>query len=400
MRIYARHPWLVEVTCVLVAAVSAVVNALQDWPVGPEERRIGVVVAVASALAAGLVPRLPLAGTIVQSGLILVAGIVSPYANPALVLALVSLGVLAHRAGWVPTVAGAACVYAALVVLVSVVSDNPITTLPGVVRLVSVAVLVTAPVAVGRYLAAVRSARRVAEERAAEVEARRVVEARAVRLAERTRLARDLHDILAHHIGAITLRASSARLALEGGNHAVAGAALADIAATGRSVLSELRGLLTILRDPDAVDVDTAEAVVTDPESVLHEAIERVRGSGVPVGAEVDPRLVEAPALVRATVARVASEALTNVLKHAGPGVQTTLAVDVTDSSGVRLRVVNAPRPASPGRRPALPSAGLGLTGMRERVALLGGALTAGPTADAGWSLTVDLPGPANGVRP
>src|SRR4029450_11585112 len=102
----------------------------------------------------------------------------------------------------------------------------PLTILPLLIQ----AALAAAPIAFGRYLRGVRAARAVARERVAEAEALQSVETRAARLAERSRLARDLHDILAHHVGAMTLRASSGRLALDtSGDVAVAADALGDI---------------------------------------------------------------------------------------------------------------------------------------------------------------------------
>ena len=197
--------------------------------------------------------------------------------------------------------------------------------------------------------------------------------------------------MVAHNVGAMTLRASSARLALDSGaDRAVAAAALSDVAATGRRVLDELRVLLGILREPDAAGGD---ALLTDPDAAMAEAVERVRTAGVPVEVTVDTGLADASPLARATVARVVQEALTNVLKHAGPGTPSRVAVSVSPSA-LRAEVSND-RPAV--RAPVLaahvlPPSGHGLVGMRERVELLGGVLAAGPTPDHGWSVTVDLP--------
>jgi len=110
------------------------------------------------------------------------------------------------------------------------------------------------------------------------------------------------------------------------------------------------------------------------------------------VSREVDPRLADEPMLVRVTVARLVQEALTNVLKHAGPGVDATLRVAVETSGEVRLLVSNTGA-AQLGTAPALPGSGHGLTGMRERVGLLGGRFAAGPTAQFAWTVDVTLPG-------
>jgi len=246
-----------------------------------------------------------------------------------------------------------------------------------------------APVAFGRYLRGVRSAAVVAKERVVEAEAWRHVETRAARLAERSRLARDLHDIVAHHVGAMTLRASSARLALDtSGDTVVAAAALGDIAETGRHVLDELRGLLIVLRDPEAID---EEALLTEPKAAIADAVSRVRGAGVPVLLHVDPGLARTSLVVRTTVARIVQEALTNVLKHAGPGTATRLTVNV-EGAELRLRLDNDPPAGQPPAPTALPVSGHGLAGMRERVALYGGVLRTGPRPGGGFRVFAKIP--------
>jgi signal transduction histidine kinase len=302
-------------------------------------------------------------------------------------LALITLGVLAYHAPWPDVLLGWGTVFG--LVLLSVWEIAPLG--PGsVVLSAGAAGLTAAPVASGRYVHGVRRAAQVAEERAAEAEVWREVEMRAARQGERSRLARDLHDIVAHHVGAMTLRASSAKLALgTSGDTAVAAAALADVATTGRQVLDELRGLLAVLRDPDAIDDDP---LLTEPKAAVADAVDRVRRAGVPVSVDVDPRLGDQSLLVRATVARIAQEALINVLKHAGTGTPTRLAVSVHPPDLLHLRVDNdAPAGAAPVPS-VLPASGHGLAGMRDRVALLGGQLVAGPTGAGGWVVTATVP--------
>jgi len=325
----------------------------------------------------------------------------SPYITVVTtVLMLIALGVVAYRTSWRVTVIGAILIYLVLLVSVLFAADEkpPVhikdlqvkdlqvknLSLPEMpLPLVAIAGLTAAPVASGRYIRGVRQAAAVEQEHAA---AQQRVESRAAQLTERSRLARDLHDAVAHHVGAMTLRASSAKLALEtGGDPTVAASALGDVATTGRRVLDELRGLLLLLRDPDQGD---GPGLLADPEATLLDAVEQVRTTGVPVTVDLDPALAESSLLVRATVARAVREALTNVLKHAGPGTPTTITVAPVHG---RLRaVVHNDPPAS--ARPVLPSSGHGLAGMRERVALLGGVLEAGPAPGGGWSVIVELP--------
>ena len=300
---------------------------------------------------------------------------------------LILLGVIAYRYGWRTAGIGWTITWVPLASLGAF--DGSTALGDGLLFSLVMAGVAAAPVAFGRYLRGVRSAADVAHERVAEAEAWRHVETRAARLAERSRLARDLHDIVAHHVGAMTLRASSARLALDtSGDTVVAAAALGDIAETGRHVLDELRGLLIVLRDPEAID---EEALLTEPKAAIADAVSRVRGAGVPVLLHVDPGLARTSLVVRTTVARIVQEALTNVLKHAGPGTATRLTVNV-EGAELRLRLDNDPPAGQPPAPAALPVSGHGLAGMRDRVALLGGVLTAGPTGDGGWSVVVDLP--------
>jgi signal transduction histidine kinase len=323
-----------------------------------------------------------------QAALVVAGGGATPFATiVSMSLMLVTLTVVALRYGpWVVAV-GWAVAYAAMLVVLAV--NTPKTEFPLILLgMTSFAGISLVPVVLARYVRGLRSAAALAQERTAEAEQRRTIEVRATRLAERTRLARDLHDVVAHNVGAMTLRASSARLALDSGaDRAVAADALSDVAATGRRVLDELRVLLGILREPDTA---TGEALLTDPDAAMAEAVERVRSAGVPVEITVDTGLADASPLARATIARVVQEALTNVLKHAGPGTPSRVAVSVSPSA-LRAEVSND-RPALVLGTPALPTSGHGLAGMRERVELLGGELSAGPTPSQGWSVTVDLP--------
>ncbi|HZM78313.1 MAG TPA: LuxR C-terminal-related transcriptional regulator [Candidatus Limnocylindrales bacterium] len=140
------------------------------------------------------------------------------------------------------------------------------------------------------------------------------------------------------------------------------------VATTGRRVLVELRELLSMLRDPDAADGD---GLLPDPESAMTEVVQRMRAAGLPIDVEIDGRLAQVSTLARVTVARVIGEALTNVLNHAGPGTPSLVRVVVTPPESLRAHIRNdKPARAVSG----LPRSGHGLTGMRERVALLGDA--------------------------
>jgi signal transduction histidine kinase len=216
------------------------------------------------------------------------------------------------------------------------------------------------------------------EDRAARLTADRQRELAAARAAERTRLARELHDVVAHHVSMMVVQAEAG--AASGGG----AAAFDGIAGTGRQALAELRRLLTVLRGDDHHASTAPQPGVAE----IAELVDQVRAAGLAVEyrAEGTPRPL--PAGVDLSAYRVVQEGLTNVLKHAGPAHATVTVRYGADC--VELRVVDDGR----GDRPngGLPG-GFGLVGLRERVALFGGDLDAGPTSDGeGYALAVRLP--------
>ncbi|MCW3841787.1 histidine kinase [Micromonospora yasonensis] len=299
----------------------------------------------------------------------------------------VALAYVAYRSGW-PGTAGAYVLFLAATLANVLQRGNAavLTGGSGVIRLVMLAGVCAAPVAFGRYVGSVRQAAAAAEERAREAEERRAAQTRAARLAERAAIARDLHDILAHHIAAIALRAGAARYAVQHtGRPDEAVAALGELRDTAGQVLDELRDLLEVLRDPEAVE--SADPQV-EPEQVIRETARRVREAGVAVQVTVPAALARVPLVVATTAARLVQEALTNTLKHAGPGAIASVDVEIVD--GALLLEVLDSGPVRP--RPALPASGYGLSGMRERVGLLGGTLSAAATAGGGWRVRARLP--------
>ncbi|MFN8075761.1 MAG: histidine kinase [Kineosporiaceae bacterium] len=200
---------------------------------------------------------------------------------------------------------------------------------------------------------------------------------------ERERIARDLHDTVAHHVSAIAVRAQ-AGLAV-GGDAAVE--ALRLIETEARRALTEMRGVVRALREDDPLA----------PPTGLTEALDDVatRFPGVSVSVDGDP--AAAPATVQAAAARIVQESLTNAARHArttdGSAVPVSVRVSVVDGaarSGVlAVDVVDSGRPT----RAADPDGpGLGLRGMAERARLLGGELRAGPAEGGGWRVEASLP--------
>jgi signal transduction histidine kinase len=198
-------------------------------------------------------------------------------------------------------------------------------------------------------------------------------------LEERNRIARELHDVVAHSMSVITVQASTARYRQPGLDEAVQ-QEFEEIAASSRRALGEMRGLLGILRGHD-----TAPTAPLPGLSDVADLVASTRASGAEISYTGTD--AEVPDVVGLTAFRLVQEALSNALRHA-PGSAVT--VTVTDE-GHDLRVrVTTPAPARSDE--PTPGARLGLAGIRERAHALGGTVTAGPTADGGFELTATLP--------
>ncbi|MFG1672734.1 sensor histidine kinase [Micromonospora sp. NPDC049282] len=279
--------------------------------------------------------------------------------------------VAAHRPVRTAAVAGAA-VLAALVLYV-LVGVRP----PGPVGLMPVAAWVVVPFAVGVTV-------RLSREAAARS---RTDEARRLADAERLRVAREVHDVVGHGLAAIHLQAEVA-LHLLARRPEQAEAALTAISRTSKEALDELRVTLTVVRRAGGGDeAGTDERAPAPGLDQLPHLRERLAGAGVPVTVETTGEPRPLPVAVDLAAYRVAQEALTNVLRHAGPA---TAAVRVGYASGevtVEVTDTGRGRPATSDR-----SAGSGLAGMRERVTALGGTFDAGPAESGGFRVHATLP--------
>ncbi|HET6752107.1 MAG TPA: histidine kinase [Actinomycetes bacterium] len=235
--------------------------------------------------------------------------------------------------------------------------------------------------------------------RRAHLGALREREARAAVEEERRRIARELHDVVAHHVSVMTLQAGGLEQRLRAGGDQEASGAAAAIRRTGKEAMAELRRLLGVLRaGPDGGDRQPQPDL-----DRIEDLVARMRQAGLPV---VLRRQGGRPVAAGVSLAayRVVQEALTNTLRHAGP-VATEVAVTVTDDA-VQLRVANEGGEdgadngleSAVGRRPSDSDRqyrrSAGLAGMRERVALLGGTIRAGPRPGGGWLVAAELPDP------
>ena len=229
---------------------------------------------------------------------------------------------------------------------------------------------------------------RTTRELGEQAELRAASESRAARADEHGAIARELHDVVAHHVASMVLRVGVARHVLPELDPRV-GEVLDDVHRTGTTALGDLRRLVEVLRDPAAVGGDAALTVI-EPGSLpaaLGAAVDTARRTGLTVEADIDDGAALLDAVRGLAVLRLTQEALTNVAKHAGPTARARLRVSVQDGA-VSWEVTDdggeAPVPRTPG-------GGHGLTGMRERVEVLGGRLTAGPSG-GGWRVGTVLP--------
>ena len=212
-------------------------------------------------------------------------------------------------------------------------------------------------------------------ERLAEEAARAVAD-------ERVRIARELHDIVAHHMSVISLQAGVAQYVLDT-DLATARKAITTVGDTSREALTEMRRLLDVLR------VDHDDDYRPQPGlAALDELVERARGAGLPVDVTITGTARELQPGPDLCAYRVVQESLTNVLKHAGPAEaridvdygEQTLVLKVTDNGRASRSA------AGPDHQPH------GIRGMRERAELYGGVLTAGPVVDGGFGVVLRLP--------
>lgn len=220
------------------------------------------------------------------------------------------------------------------------------------------------------------------EERATRLEFERDQQAQIAGAAERARIARELHDVVAHNVSVMVVQADGAAYALDASPDR-AREALGAIATTGREALAEMRRLLGVLRSQSESD----EYVPQPGVDQLDDLVEQVRGTGLEVDLAVEGVPVELPQSVALAAYRIVQEALTNTRKHAGPGAGATVRVGYGED-GLEMEIIDD------GRGAAAPGDGLGhgLVGMRERVAMLGGRLHTGPDAGGGWAVRALLP--------
>jgi len=229
-------------------------------------------------------------------------------------------------------------------------------------------------------------------ERAESEQQLRVTQARAM---ERTRIAREMHDVLAHRISLLSLHAGALEIHPEAASAEVAGAA-GVIRASAHQALQDLREVIGVLRDP--VGPDTPER----PQPTLRELpalADESRAAGVKVRLDLSvDTSAHLPAGTGRAAYRIVQEGLTNARKHA-PGTAVRVRVAGAAGTGLTIEIRN-PAPIGTRPLPAIPGTGTGLVGLAERATLAGGRLSSGHGADGEFTITAWLPWPQQAATP
>jgi signal transduction histidine kinase len=345
---HPRPPYALGVALVLLSCLP--VAARRSWPL--------------AALCAGLAPETLLTVSGYPSGVPSLAGLVllfSVASHRGLAVALG--GLLAALAAYTAGAVGGR-------VPASGWNDH-----------VMVVVVLVAVWGAGRSLRLRRAYLEELRERAVRLERARAADTRAARAEERSRIARELHDVVAHHVSVMIVQAAAARKVLSA-DPALAGEALSAIEQTGRMAMAEMRGIVGVLRTDGRAELGPQPGVEDLPALV-----EQMREAGLPTRLLVEGRPRPLPAGVDLAAYRLVQEGLTNSLRHAGDGAEAVvtvrhrpreLDVQVEDDG------VGEPDPAM--------RSGHGLVGIRERVALYGGILSIGPRPGGGFEVRARFP--------
>lgn len=239
--------------------------------------------------------------------------------------------------------------------------------------------LTTAAAVLGTNVQTRRAYLREVEERAARLESERDQKARLAVAGERTRVARDMHDIVAHNLAVMIALTDGAALTLET-NPRRARTALSEASNAGRTALSDLRRVLGILRDTES----EAPRESMPHLSALDQLVETVRHTGLDVRYRTTGPVHELPQAIQLSAYRVVQEAVTNVMKHARRAQVVTVGITATESDVAILVHDDGSTAGTP------PDEGHGLVGIRERAALHHGSVVAGPTT-TGWRVECRL---------
>ncbi|CAM5620131.1 histidine kinase OS=Streptomyces alboniger OX=132473 GN=CP975_19740 PE=4 SV=1 [Streptomyces alboniger] len=228
------------------------------------------------------------------------------------------------------------------------------------------------------------------EERASRLEKEREAQSKVAVAAERARIARELHDVVAHNVSVMVVQADGAAYVLDAAPDQ-AKKALETISSTGRQALAEMRRLLGVLRTGE--HQEGGEYVPQPDVEQIEDLVEQCRGSGLPVDFKIEGTPRPLPSGVELTAYRIVQEALTNTRKHGGPNTGASVRlVYFDDGLGLLVEDDGKGAPHELYEEGGLDGRGHGLIGMRERIGMVGGTLDAGPRPGGGFRISALLP--------
>lgn len=380
---FERRPLLADSLFAALLGALAVAGHLSATPSGGERDGdvLGVALAATAHLILALRRRRPLLVLAIAAGATW-AFWVGDYATNFDAAALVALySVMANepdrRKAWMA--AGTLIGLSTIIVVSGIISDTEDI---GFGSLAAIITILSVATAIGDSMWNRRAYLAEVEARAELADSERRRDAQRAVVDERTRIARELHDVVAHSMSVMVVQAGAARrmLAID---PARAADALQTIETTGRESMNEMRRIVGVLRSDDQLSLEPQPDL-----NDIDDLVARCRAAGMDVELDCNGPLDTVPAGLSLTAYRVVQEALTNVFKHAGPA--SALVKVTADERRLALEIVDDGRGASTALDEHVN--GHGVVGMRERIALYGGTLTVGPRRGGGFAVNAELP--------
>ncbi|GGD26790.1 hypothetical protein GCM10010915_03520 [Microbacterium faecale] len=366
---------------ILVAEVGALTVNAEDVPEMAIVLLMAGVDALVCVLAIALLPLRRRAPATIATIIAALSSISSATGSGPAMLAAVSNAT--HRR-WGPIVINGVVFVAALMTFYVLFPSQAFGPTPDILMFVGAIITFLVPAGFGLFIGARRALLASLHERAVKAERERALEVHAAQAGERTRIAREMHDVLAHRISLVAMHAGGLAYRDDLSREETASAARL-VQDNARRALAELRQVLGVLR-PDGSGVEPPQPTL----EVLPALIAEVREAGVDVDLEGSLAEGDPPDLVSRTAFRLVQEALTNARKHA-PGAPVRVRVDGRPGGLLAIEVTNGS--AAPGVRPVVADgSGLGLAGLAERVDLAGGTIDYGPDGKHGFAVRAWLP--------
>jgi len=372
--------WVFDVFVTLLAIAASAPNLFKEHPrTAPAAAALVVLVVITAPLVVRRIWPIPVFGWILATQIPAILWDRNLQAAPALLIALYTVARLQSRRD---ALACAGVLELAVLTELLLFAGGSWWT-----DLIFLSGLIAAALGLGLYIGTRRAYLAELRDRADRLERERDQQAALAVAAERARIAREMHDIVAHHL-TVMITLSEAAIAASASSPERANDVMRSVADTGRRALADTRRLLGVLRQRPGQDSGQEAALQPVPDlTQLDRLIEQVRSAGLDTTLEIRGQVPDVPAGVQLTVYRLVQEALTNTLKHGGPGARASvrlrylpgeLLVDIDDDgAGVTA--------------PAAVGVGGGLLGMRERVHAYGGDVQAGPRQPGGWQVSARL---------